>query len=74
MEKITYRFSNGLFYPYEFKEAYESTNVWPVANFLDVTASDATKFISATNPVGKQVGIVNGKLGYVDMPKHETLF
>ncbi|MFP1869273.1 tail fiber assembly protein [Lonsdalea quercina] len=68
-----YKFSNGLFYPFILRNAYESAGSWPESG-VEVT-DDVLKSFS-TAPAGKMVGVdADGYPCWVDVPppSHDEL-
>lgn len=68
-EEVVYhcRFYGNMFYPYEFKDAYVASGIWPTQNFKEVTHEEFDYFMKNPVVAGKVLALVNGKITPVDI-------
>ena len=71
--KSVYCADSHVIYNKKFYNDYVAAGTWPL-NGIDISDEDADKFSGLNEPVGKRVGMVGGKLCWVDRPKQQPTY
>lgn len=72
--KTVFSPSEKAIYPAFMYEDYVNAGTWP-KDGIEISDEDAIKFNGSNQPTGKELGLVNGVLAWVDLPAptHEQL-
>lgn len=66
-QKSVYSPSRNAIYPAEYYSYYDAAGVWPTDG-IEISDEDAALFNGGNEPSGKMVGMVDGKLCWIDRP------